>query len=144
VDQTIQRLAADLLETMYDAPGVGLAAPQIGVSKQVIVFDPGNGPHVLINPQLIETEGEWEFDEGCLSVPGRFWPITRPGFARMRGLDLEGREVEYTGDELLGRVLQHEFDHLQGVLLIERLDPKLRKQALREMREEALGLGTSE
>jgi peptide deformylase len=99
---------------------------------------------VLINPELVETVGEWSFEEGCLSVPGRFWPITRPGFARARGLDLEGHEVEYAGDELLGRVLQHEVDHLGGVLLIERLDQKLRKQALRDLRDEALGFGTSE
>ena len=144
IDETIHRLVADMFETMYEAPGVGLAAPQIGISKQVIVFDAGDNPQVLINPVLIETEGEWSFDEGCLSVPGRFWPITRPGFARVRGLNLEGREVEHAGEELLGRVLQHELDHLHGKLLIERLDDKLRKQALRELREEALGLGISE
>lgn len=144
IDETIHRLVADMFETMYDAPGVGLAAPQIGVPKQVIVFDAGEDPQVLINPELIATEGEWSFEEGCLSVPGRFWPITRPGFARVRGLNLDGREVEHAGEELLGRVLQHEVDHLHGRLLIERLDDKLRKQALREIREEALGLGISE
>lgn len=141
IDEGIHRLVDDMLETMYDAPGVGLAAPQIGVSRQVIVFDAGDGPHVLINPELVEVVGEWSFEEGCLSVPGRFWAITRPGFARARGLDLEGRQVEYAGDELLGRILQHEVDHLAGVLLIERLDQKLRKQALRELRDEALGFG---
>ncbi len=144
IDQTIHRLVADMLETMYDAPGVGLAAPQIGISRRVVVFDVGEGPHVLVNPELLETEGEWSFDEGCLSVPGHFWPITRPAFARARGLNLEGRSVEYAGDELLGRVLQHEVDHLNGHLLIERLDTKPRKQALRDLREEALGLGTYE
>lgn len=143
-DGSIHRLVDDMLETMYAAPGVGLAAPQIGVSRQVVVFDAGEGPHVLINPELIETAGEWSFEEGCLSVPGRFWPISRAGFARVRGLDRAGREVEYAGEELLGRVLQHEVDHLRGMLLIERLDPKLRKQALRELRNEALGLGTVE
>lgn len=144
VDETIHRLVADMFETMYEAPGVGLAAPQIGVSKQVIVFDAGDDPQVLINPELIETQGEWSFEEGCLSVPGRFWPINRPGFARVRGLNLEGREVEHAGEELLGRVLQHEVDHLRGKLLVERLEDKLRKQALRELREEALGLGLGE
>ena len=144
IDEGIHRLVDDMLETMYDAPGVGLAAPQIGVSRQVVVFDAGEGPHVLINPELIAITGEWSFEEGCLSVPGRFWPISRAGFARVRGLDLAGREVEYAGEELLGRVLQHELDHLRGMLLIERLDPKLRKQALRELRNEALGLGTLE
>ena len=144
IDKNVHRLVADMLETMYDAPGVGLAAPQIGVSRQVVVFDPGDGARVLINPELVETSGEWLFDEGCLSVPGHFWPITRPGFARVRGLDLEGQEVEYAGDELVGRVIQHEVDHLNGMLLIERLDGKLRKQALRDLRDEALGLGPAE
>ncbi len=144
IDQSIHRLVDGMFETMYDAPGVGLAAPQIGVSRQVVVFDVGEGPHVLINPELIATTGEWSFEEGCLSVPGRFWPISRAGFARARGLDLAGREVEYAGEELLGRVLQHEVDHLGGMLLIERLDPKLRKQALRELRNKALGFGTVE
>ncbi len=130
---------------MYDAPGVGLAAPQIGVSKQVIVFDSQDdeGARVLINPVLVESSGEWVFEEGCLSVPERFWPITRPAFVRVRGLDSDGEEVEYAGDELLGRVLQHELDHLQGVLLIERLEPEIRKQALKELREDALGLDRS-
>ncbi len=144
IDETVHRLVADMLETMYEAPGVGLAAPQIGVSRRVVVFDVGEGPHILINPELIEADGEWVFDEGCLSVPGRFWSISRPAFARVKGLDLKGRTVEYSGEELLGRVLQHEVDHLNGRLLIERLEGKARKQALRELREEALGLGTFE
>jgi len=144
IDESVRRLVVDMLETMYDAPGVGLAAPQIGVSRRVIVFDAGEGPRVLINPELIETEGEWSFEEGCLSVPGRYWLITRPGFARVRGLDLDGRDVEYAGDELVGRVLQHEVDHLNGQLLIERLEIKTRKQALRDLRQEALGFGTAE
>lgn len=144
IDETVRRLVIDMLETMYDAPGVGLAAPQIGISRQVVVFDVGEGPRILINPELVETEGEWAFDEGCLSVPGHFWPITRPGFARVRGLDLDGHEIEYAGDELVGRVLQHEVDHLNGQLLIERLDNKTRKQALRDLRQEALGLWTPE
>ena len=118
-----------------------MAAPQIGISKRIVVFDVGGGPKVLINPELLETSGGWVFDEGCLSVPGRFWEIERPAFARARGLDENGREVEYAGEELLGRVLQHEIDHLNGTLLIERLDRRTRKQVLRELREEALGLG---
>lgn len=140
IDDKIRRLVADMIETMYDAPGVGLAAPQIGVSKQVFVFDAGDGPKVMINPTLVETSGEWEFEEGCLSVPGYFWPIRRAAFARARGWDEQGREVEYAGDELLGRVLQHEYDHLQGMLLIERLEPHTRKEALRLLRERSLGI----
>lgn len=140
VDDKVRRLVDDMLETMYDAPGVGLAAPQIGVSRRLFVFDVGDGPHAVVNPELVETSGEWEFDEGCLSVPGRFWTITRPGFARVRGLDRNGDPVEHAGDELLGRVLQHETDHLDGHLLLERLTRRIRKQALRQLREEAMGL----
>jgi peptide deformylase len=129
-----------MLETMYDAPGVGLAAPQIGVAKRFFVGDVGEGPMVMVNPEMVETSGEWTFDEGCLSVPGHFWPISRAGFARVRGLDLDGNEIEYAGDELLGRLLQHEIDHLEGTLLLQRLSRWTRKQALRDLREESLGL----
>ena len=140
VDDALRHLISDMFETMYDAPGVGLAAPQIGVLKAVMVFDAGDGPNAVINPVLVETSGEWTFDEGCLSVPDRFWPITRPGFARVRGLDEMGKPTEHAGDELLGRVLQHEFDHLQGSLLLRRLSRKQKRQAMRELREESLGL----
>ncbi len=136
----LQRLVDDMLETMYDAPGVGLAAPQIGVSKRVFVADPGDGAFVMVNPEIVEVEGEWEFEEGCLSVPGKFWPIVRHGHVVVRGLDRHGNPIERAGDDLLGRVLQHEIDHLHGMLLLERLPRRVRKQALRELREEALGL----
>lgn len=142
IDDGVRRLVADMIETMYDAPGVGLAAPQIGVSRRVAVFDAqdGEGARVLVNPEVVETSGTWSMDEGCLSVPGHFWPIERPGFARVRGFDLDGNDVEYAGEELLGRVLQHELDHLDGTLLIERLPKRVRAQALRDLRNEALGL----
>ena len=136
IDAGIHRLVDDMLETMYQAPGVGLAAPQIGVSLRVVVWDIGEGPHALVNPVLLETRGDWTFDEGCLSVPDRYWPIARPGFARAGGIDLDGREVEYSGEELLGRVLQHEIDHIEGMLLLERLPRRVRKRALREIRDE--------
>ena len=141
IDDDIRRLVDDMVETMYAAPGVGLAAPQIGISLRVVVFDAGDGVHHLINPEIVETSGgSWAFDEGCLSVPDRFWEIKRPAFARARGLDLDGNEVEYAGDELMGRVLQHETDHIEGRLLLERLPRRTRKQALRGLREEAMGL----
>jgi len=143
VTSSIERLIDDMFETMYDAPGVGLAAPQIGVSKAIFVADIGDGPFVMINPEIAELSGEWVWDEGCLSVPERFWPITRPGFARACGLDLSGGAVEYSGDELMGRVLQHEIDHLNGMLLLERLGRRVKKQALRELRREALGMPSS-
>ena len=133
-----ERLIEDMLETMYEAPGVGLAAPQIGVSKQIFVADIGDGPFAMFNPEIVETSGVWAFDEGCLSVPGYFWEIERPGFAEARGFDIDGNELTLRGDELMGRVLQHEIDHLVGMLLLERLPRRVRKQALRELREDAL------
>jgi peptide deformylase len=142
VDAGVRKLVDDMIETMYAAPGVGLAATQVGVSRRVCVFDAGegDGARVLINPALVELSGELVYDEGCLSVPGYYWEIARPEFARARGLDVDGNEVEYAGGGLLGRVLQHEIDHLDGTLLLERLPPALRKQALRDLRNQALGL----
>jgi peptide deformylase len=146
LDAGVRKLVDDLIETMYAAPGVGLAANQIGVSRRVAVFDAqdGLGARALINPEIIETAGEYEFDEGCLSVPGHYWTITRPAYARVRSLDLDGNEVEYEGEELLGRVLQHEIGHLEGGLLLDHLDRRTRKRALRDLRLEALGLRTLE
>lgn len=133
-DRDLARLVEDMLETMYAAPGVGLAAPQIGISKQVFVFDIGLGPSVVVNPTLVESSGEWEFEEGCLSVPGYFWKITRPETVRIAGFDANGRPLELEGNELLGRVLQHETDHLAGSLLVSRLPKVVRKQVLAELR----------
>lgn len=138
-DAALARLIADLLETMYDAPGVGLAAPQLGVSKRVFVYDVGEGPGHMINPAIVESEGRWEFDEGCLSVPERFWPIERPGFVKVEGLDQHGKPLVVEGDELMGRMLQHEMDHLDGLLLLERLGPEEKREALREIRTDSLG-----
>jgi peptide deformylase len=138
IDRDIERLIADMIETMYAAPGVGLAAPQIGVSLRIVVFDAGEGPHHLINPVLEATSGSFEYEEGCLSVPEHYWPITRPSFARASGMSLSGETVTYEGEELMGRVLQHEIDHVEGMLLIERLKRRERKQALRDLRAEAM------
>ena len=139
-DDDLARLIDDMLETMYAAPGVGLAAPQIGISKRLFVYDVGEGPGHLVNPGLVEAAGEWEFDEGCLSVPERFWPILRPAYARLEGFDADGKPLELEGDELMGRMLQHEFDHLDGKLLLERLGKRERKSALRDLRDATLGL----
>jgi peptide deformylase len=142
IDSAVLTLANDMIETMYDAPGVGLAANQIGIARRIAVFDAQDelGPRVMINPEVMETAGEVELEEGCLSVPGYWWEITRPAFARVKALDLDGNEVEYAGDGLLGRVLQHETDHLLGGLLIDRLGRPERKKALRDLRDNALGL----
>ena len=134
-DDELRRLADDMLETMYDAPGVGLAAPQIGISRRIFVADLGEGPFVMVNPEVAETSGAWTFEEGCLSIPEHWWEFARPSFARMTGQDLDGNPVEFSGEELMGRVLQHETDHLSGTLLIDRLDTAERKRALAELRE---------
>ena len=136
---SLRRLVDDMLETMYEAPGVGLAAPQIGISKRIFVADIGEGPFVMVNPEIVEVSDSWTFDEGCLSVPGYYWPIKRPGYAKARGFDIDGNEVVFEGEELMGRVLQHEIDHLNGVLLLERLSSRLRRGALADLRSESLG-----
>jgi peptide deformylase len=141
ITPAVHTLASDMIETMYAAPGVGLAANQIGISRRIAVFDANDerGPRVMINPEIIELTGEIEMEEGCLSVPGHWWEITRPAFARVKALDLDGNDVEYAGDGLMGRVLQHEIGHLDGGLLIDALPKRVRKRALRDIRDEALG-----
>lgn len=141
ITDAVRTLAQDMIETMYDAPGVGLAANQIGISKRIAVFDANDelGARVMINPEIVETSGEIEMEEGCLSVPGHWWEITRPALVRVTALDLEGNEVEYAGDGLMGRVLQHEIDHLDGGLLMDVLPKRQRKKALKDLRDEALG-----
>lgn len=136
VDGTLVRLAEDMVQTMYDAPGLGLAAPQVGVQKRLFVYDlqAGEGPRTVVNPVISETDGEWAYEEGCLSVPGLAWEIVRPKTILLTGYDLDGRELSIEADELASRCFQHELDHLDGVLLIERLDSDTRKQALRTIR----------
>lgn len=140
IDGALRRLVQDMFETMYAAPGVGLAANQVGVQKRLFVWDIGDGPLVAINPVVSEHAGEWTYDEGCLSVPGLFWPIVRPKEVHLTGLDLDGNEVSIDADEMLARVFLHETDHLDGVLLLERLDPDQRKDAKRTLRDRALEL----
>ena len=140
IDAAVARLVEDMLETMYAAPGVGLAANQVGVQKRLFVWDIGDGPHVAINPRLERSEGEWTYDEGCLSVPGLFWPITRPKQVHLTAVDLAGNDLSIEADEMLARVFLHETDHLDGVLLLERLDAEQRKQAHRELRSRVLDL----
>lgn len=123
-----------MVQTMYDAPGVGLAANQIGVDKRLFVYDVGDGPLSIVNPVITEARGEWDYEEGCLSVPGLHWNIVRPKEVHLTGYDLDGRELSIEADELLARVFQHELDHLDGVLLVERLDADTRKQAMKTLR----------
>ena len=118
---------------MYEAPGVGLAAPQIGINKNIFVFDAGDGPKVAINPKIKDLQGSIVFMEGCLSLPGYYWDIERYEYAKLSCLNEKGEEVIYEGEDLLGRVLQHEYDHLQGQLLLKQLKRKIRKEALKEI-----------
>jgi peptide deformylase len=129
-------LVHGMYETMARAEGVGLAAPQVGVRKRLFTYDlhEGDGPGVVINPEIVEMSGEIESDEGCLSVPGFRFAIVRADRVTMRGLDLDGKEVVLEGDDLLARMIQHELDHLDGVLLLDRLEPDVRRAALRELR----------
>ena len=136
-DKDLKKLAKQMTRAMYKNSGCGLAAPQLGVSKRIIVIDcdedEEQNPIVLVNPELVETQGEPEIEgEGCLSCPGITGPIARAPWARVRYFDLEGEEWEIEGDGLLGRCLQHEIDHLDGVTMFERADPMARLQALRD------------
>jgi peptide deformylase len=137
IDGSIVRLAEEMIETLHDAPGVGLAAPQVGVLKRLFVYDvyDGSGPGVVVNPVISEARGEWVYEEGCLSIPGLYWDCTRPKEVHLTGRDLDGNEISIDADELLARMYQHETDHLDGVLFIDRLDPSTRKQALKAIRE---------
>ncbi len=137
IDGKIASLVDTMIETMYEANGVGLAANQIGVSKSVFVYDIGDGPITIVNPKIVESDGEWTFEEGCLSVPGLSWEITRPNAIHLIGLDLDGNEVSIETDEYEGRVFQHELDHLNGVVLLERLDDDQRAEAKKILRKRA-------
>ncbi len=139
IDATIAKLAADMIEVMHKAPGVGLAANQVGISKRMFVYDIGSGAKVVINPVIGETDGEWTYEEGCLSVPGLYWPIVRPRRAHLEGLDLDGNPVSVDAEDLEARVFQHEIDHLDGVLLVQRLDEEQLREAKRELRRIAVG-----
>jgi peptide deformylase len=139
VDNSLVRLAADMVETMNAAPGVGLAAPQVGVRRRMFVYDVGEGPRSIVNPTIVESRGEFTYEEGCLSVPGLSWPIVRPNEVHLTGYDLDGNEIDVEASEFLGRVFLHELDHLDGVLLLQHLDPDQRKEAKRILRARALG-----
>ena len=124
----LETLIDDMLEAMYDADGVGLAAPQVGVLKQLVVIDVSEGadqPIVLINPEIIETSGEQTGDEGCLSVPGKAGKVTRPNYVKVKALDRNMQPVELEGTELLARAMCHEIDHLLGILYVEKVEGEL-------------------
>jgi peptide deformylase len=136
VDGSLVQLTQDMVDTLRAAPGLGLAAPQVGVQKRLFVYqmDPAEGPKVIVNPVITESRGEWEYEEGCLSIPGLYFPIVRPKEVHLSGYDLDGNEISLDADELTARLFQHELDHLDGTLLLEYLDKEQRKAALRELR----------
>ena len=140
IDGSVAALAESMIETMYEAPGSGLAANQIGVMRRIFVYDVGEGPHTVINPRIVESDGEWLYEEGCLSIPGLSWDIVRPNAVHLVGLDLDGNELSIEATELEGRVFQHELDHLEGILLVERLDADQRKEAMKILRGRTLHL----
>ena len=137
-----RRLVADMIETMREAPGVGLAGPQVGVLERVFVWEVEEEYGAIFNPVIVErSDEEIESEEGCLSLPGLYYPVTRSTSVTVEGIDENGDPVTLDGDELLARVCQHEMDHLDGVLFIDHLTDELRKEALSVLRDQALGLG---
>lgn len=118
-------LIDDMLDTMYEAMGVGLAAPQVGILKRIVVIDVGEGPIILINPEILETSGSQTGEEGCLSVPGKSGCVTRPNYVKVKALDENMEEVIYEGEGLLARAFCHEIDHLDGHLYVEKVEGEL-------------------
>lgn len=139
LDEAIQKLIDDMVETMYAAPGVGLAAPQVGELVRVIVLNPSERQDpkslmAIINPELVQAEGEVVAEEGCLCIPDLREEVSRSERVLVRGYDRKGREIEVEGTGLLARILQHEIDHLEGILFIDRLSPAKRDIARRKLK----------
>ena len=126
VTPRIKTLIEDMIETMYEAEGVGLAAPQVGVLKRLVVIDVGEGPFVMINPRILETSGEQTGTEGCLSVPGKCGMVTRPNYAKVLAYNEDMEPVEIEGTELKARAMLHEIDHLDGKLYVEKVEGELK------------------
>ena len=147
IDGKVIRLVDEMFDTLIDSGnGLALAAPQIGVQKQVVVWDLGDEPLAIVNPEVVESDGEWVFDEGCLSIPGLYVEMLRPKKVLVRGVSLDGEIIEIEADELEARMFQHEIDHLRGVLMFDRLEGDQRKEAMREYRriEEQAAEGATE
>jgi peptide deformylase len=143
LDGSLAQLVEDMIETMHEAHGLGLAAPQVGVQKRLFVYQlEDRDPVAIVNPTIAETRGEWEFEEGCLSIPGLYFPIVRPKEIHLTGCDIEGNEISIEADEIEARCFQHELDHLDGRLLLTLLDQSQRKEAMRELRRRAEAVGT--
>ncbi len=136
VDGKAVRLVDKMFGTLYGSDnGLALAAPQIGVQKQVFVWDFGEDPMVVFNPEIVESDGEWVYEEGCLSIPGLYVVMVRPKTVLLRGIGLDGNPVELEADEVQARMFQHELDHLNGVLMTDRLNEDQQRDARRVVRE---------
>ena len=122
IDDKIIQLLDDMADTMYEADGVGLAAPQVGILKRIAIVDVGDGLIELINPEIIEVKGTQTDDEGCLSVVNEFGPVTRPYYVKVRAYNRKGELFEIEGEELLARAFCHEIDHLDGVLFVDKIE----------------------
>ena len=136
VTPKIRELIDDMLETMYEANGVGLAAPQVGVLKRIVVIDVGEGPLVMVNPQVVKTSGSQTGDEGCLSVPGKAGTVTRPDEVTVRFMGEDGEWYELEGRELLARAICHECDHLDGKLYVDLVEGELMDDDAEETEDE--------
>jgi peptide deformylase len=145
VDDDVRKLIADMEATMRAAPGIGLAAPQVGVQRRVLVYALSEEEEVtaVVNPSITEREGEVTDEEGCLSIPGLSYPVKRAQRVVVEGLDSDGKKIAIEAEDLEARVIQHEVDHLDGVLFIDRIDPDLQREARRELRERAMGGGVA-
>ena len=132
----IKELIGDMLDTMYNEGGVGLAASQVGVLRKIVVIDVGEGPHVLINPVIVETSGEQTGDEGCLSLPGKSGTVIRPNYAKVEALNEKMEPIVLEGTELLARAICHECDHLDGIMYVEYVEGELRDVGTDEYEEE--------
>ena len=121
----MKELVQDMLDTMYEYDGVGLAAPQVGVLRRIVVIDVGEGPIVMVNPEILEQDGEQTGSEGCLSVPGKAGNVTRPNYVKVKAFDENMEEYELEGTELLARAICHELEHLEGILYVSKVEGEL-------------------
>ncbi|HDP69944.1 MAG TPA: peptide deformylase [Actinobacteria bacterium] len=135
IDKSLKKLVKNMADTMYDAPGIGLAAPQIGVLKKIFICDLGDGLQVYINPEIVSAEDETEEEEGCLSIPNIRVPVKRAKKVKIAALNMDGKKVTFVADDLLARVFQHEVDHINGLVILDRTSGENKRKALRELSE---------
>ncbi|MBE5963782.1 MAG: peptide deformylase [Lachnospiraceae bacterium] len=135
ITEKIEILVEDMIDTMYEYDGVGLAAPQVGVLRRIFVMDVGEGPIVMINPEILETSGEQSGDEGCLSVPQKAGLVTRPNYVKVKAYDLDMQPFVLEGEELFARCVCHEYDHLDGIIYVDKVEGELKTTIVEEGQE---------